>query len=43
MATNEERRGKDHLIHEVSIDDLQQLTDLRAQQVRDNITVYFFM
>ncbi|XP_011050967.1 PREDICTED: neprilysin-11-like isoform X1 [Acromyrmex echinatior] len=32
MATNEERRGKDHLIHEVSIDDLQQLTDLRAQQ-----------
>lgn len=40
MATNEERRSSDHLLHEVTINDLQQLTDLHAQQV--HIYVYFF-
>ncbi|XP_077258121.1 neprilysin-11 [Temnothorax americanus] len=32
MATNEERRSSDHLLHEVTIDDLQKLTDIHAQQ-----------
>ncbi|KAL0132369.1 hypothetical protein PUN28_000269 [Cardiocondyla obscurior] len=32
MATHEERRSPDHLLHEVTINDLQQLTDLQAQQ-----------
>lgn len=33
MATPEERRSADHLIHDVTIDELQQLTDLHVQQV----------
>ena len=32
MATPEERRSADHLLHDVTIDELQQLTDLRALQ-----------
>lgn len=39
MATNEERRSADHLLHEVTIDDLQQLTDLHAQQVTFLFTI----
>jgi len=41
MATNEERRSSDHFLHEVTIDDLQQLTDVHAQQVRSNIDSLF--
>ncbi|XP_078037218.1 endothelin-converting enzyme 1 isoform X2 [Augochlora pura] len=32
MATSEQRRSGNYLFHEVNIDDLQQLTDLHAQQ-----------
>ncbi|XP_076657485.1 neprilysin-11 isoform X1 [Halictus rubicundus] len=32
MATSEQRRSGSYLFHEVTIDDLQQLTDLHAQQ-----------
>lgn len=33
MATPEERRSVNHLIYDFSIDELQQWTDLHAQQV----------
>lgn len=33
MATPEERRSADHLLHDVTIDELQQLTDMRMLQV----------
>lgn len=33
MATPEERRSVNHLFHDVTIDELQQLTDLHVQQV----------
>lgn len=33
MATPEQRRGANHTFHDVTIDELQQLTDLHAQQV----------
>ncbi|KAH0952283.1 hypothetical protein HN011_005253 [Eciton burchellii] len=32
METDEERRSPDHLLHDVTIDELQQLTDLHAQE-----------
>lgn len=37
MATPEERRSPNHLIHEVTIDELQQLTDLLAEQVINSV------
>lgn len=33
MDTPEERRSVHHFFHDVTIDELQQLTDLRVQQV----------
>lgn len=33
MASPEQRRSIDHLIYDITIDELQQLTDLYTQQV----------
>lgn len=41
MATPEERRSSDHLLHDVTIDDLQLFTDLHAQQVILKKSLYF--
>lgn len=39
MATPEERRNVNHVVHDVSIDQLQQFTDLHMQQVRQCLAI----
>lgn len=43
METLEERRSSNHLLHDVSIDELQQLTDLHAVKVKKkSFLIYIF-